>query len=125
RRRSGPGILESTQGTQAGRMSAAVTYLRQPSTIRERCHYILDLARQDLLPHFEIHEDKLDQVADYVLKVTRDAYPDLNVPYHSRWQHFDTPKRQRLRQFRQHLLSQSPDAQGQALYDLVIVSVLL
>ena len=39
-------------------------------------------------PHFTLDEDRLGEVADYVCGVTRAAYPDLAIPYHSRWRHF-------------------------------------
>ena len=39
-------------------------------------------------PHFTLDEGKLAAVAGYVAEVTRAAYPDLNIPYHSRWRHF-------------------------------------
>jgi Protein of unknown function (DUF1688) len=38
--------------------------------------------------HFTLDEAKLAGVAGYVAEVTRAAYPDLNIPYHSRWRHF-------------------------------------
>ncbi len=31
---------------------------------------------------------KLDAAADLTARVVRDAYPDLNVPFHARWRHF-------------------------------------
>src|SRR5262249_44549582 len=31
---------------------------------------------------------RLPAVAAYVADVTREAYPDLKIPYHSRWRHF-------------------------------------
>ena len=39
-------------------------------------------------PHFTLDESRLAAVAGYVADVTRDAYPDLKIPYHSRWRHF-------------------------------------
>ena len=39
-------------------------------------------------PHFTLDESRLAAVAGYVADVTREAYPDLKIPYHSRWRHF-------------------------------------
>ncbi len=39
-------------------------------------------------PHFTLDESGLAAVAAYVAEVTRAAYPDLTIPYHSRWRHF-------------------------------------
>jgi hypothetical protein len=38
--------------------------------------------------HFALDESRLGAVAAYVADVTREAYPDLKIPYHSRWRHF-------------------------------------
>src|SRR4029453_12921603 len=38
--------------------------------------------------HFTLDESRLEAVATYVADVTREAYPDLKIPYHSRWRHF-------------------------------------
>src|SRR5262245_37817901 len=39
-------------------------------------------------PHFMLDESGLGAVAAYVADVTREAHPDLKIPYHSRWRHF-------------------------------------
>src|SRR5437879_13681694 len=67
----------------------AIAYLRSPVAIRERCQQVLELACADQLRHFAYHPDKLPEVATYVAEVTRDAYPTLDVPFHSRWRHLD------------------------------------
>ena len=38
---------------------------------------------------FTWHPDRIPAVADYVAATIRQRYPDLNVPYHSRWRHFE------------------------------------
>lgn len=67
----------------------AVDYLRQASTIRVRCHQMLRLGRKNQLQHFAINDAALNDAAEIVAKVTRQYYPDLKVPYHSRWRHFE------------------------------------
>src|SRR5262249_29708355 len=66
----------------------AIAYIRSPAAVRARCQQVLELACADRLHHFAYHPDKLPEVAAYVAAVTRDAYPDLEVPFHSRWRHF-------------------------------------
>jgi len=39
-------------------------------------------------PYFAFDASRLAAVAAYVADVTREAYPDLTIPYHSRWRHF-------------------------------------
>src|SRR5262249_1659319 len=39
-------------------------------------------------PYFALDASRLAAVAAYVADVTREAYPDLKIPYHSPWRHF-------------------------------------
>ena len=41
----------------------AITYLRSPAAIRERCQQVLALACADRLHHFAYHPDKLPEFA--------------------------------------------------------------
>lgn len=103
----------------------AIAYLRSPQAIRERCGYLLELACGDRLSHFRCDLNRLDAVADYVLQVTRQAYPDLQVPFHSRWRHFEVGSPNRLAAFDQQMAKLSPLQRAQAKFDLAITSVLL
>jgi hypothetical protein len=67
-----------------------LAWLRTPEAVRERCHAMLALAERDALPHFVFDPARLDDAADYVAAVTRANYPDLAIPYHARWRHFET-----------------------------------
>eukprot|EP00297_Palpitomonas_bilix_P014180 CAMPEP_0113887888 /NCGR_PEP_ID=MMETSP0780_2-20120614/12505_1 /TAXON_ID=652834 /ORGANISM="Palpitomonas bilix" /LENGTH=236 /DNA_ID=CAMNT_0000876553 /DNA_START=45 /DNA_END=751 /DNA_ORIENTATION=- /assembly_acc=CAM_ASM_000599 len=66
-----------------------VTYLRSLRSIRERCERIFAVGTSHGLRHFDVDLARADSVVDYVIDVTKDNYPDLNVPFHSRWRHFD------------------------------------
>ena len=103
----------------------AVAYLRSPVAIRERCQQMLELACADRLRHFAYHPEKLPAVAAYVAEVTRDAYPELDVPFHSRWRHFDVGGRDRVAQLDELLGACSPAERARCHFDLVITSVLL
>ena len=103
----------------------AIVYLRSPAAIRERCQQVLELACADRLHHFAYHPDKLPEVADYVAAVTRDAYPNLEVPFHSRWRHFAVGGIDRVAQLDGHLGACSPAERARCHFDLVITSVLL
>lgn len=67
----------------------AVAWLRTPDAVRQRCHALLALAEQDRLPHFVLDIASLWSLAEFVAAVTRANYPDLVVPYHSRWRHLE------------------------------------
>lgn len=102
-----------------------IAYFRSPSAIRERCNFIFDLALSDQLQHFKLNLDKLEFVADYVLNNIKQNYPDFNVPFHSRWRHFEVGNIPRTQQLQQQLTTLSDIEQSQALLDLAIISVLL
>lgn len=110
-------------------ISATVQYLRSPQAIRDRCGQLFDLACQDKLQHFRCHLDRLDAVADFVLDVMQTQYPDGNVPFHSRWRHFEVGEIDTVpgAQFDRIAFLQTGDAieQARAMFDLVIPSVLL
>jgi hypothetical protein len=103
----------------------AIAYLRSPVAIRERCQQVLDLAHADRLRHFAYHPEKLPEVAAYVAEVTRDTYPDLDVPFHSRWRHFDVGGVDRVAWLDEQLGACSPAERARCHFDLVMTSVLL
>ncbi|MDE2064181.1 MAG: DUF1688 family protein, partial [Bradyrhizobium sp.] len=73
----------------AGQSEASATLaLLSAGAVRERAHRMLGLALDDKLASFCVHSDRMDGVVDLVLQVTREAYPGLDVPFHSRWRHF-------------------------------------
>ncbi|EGZ27966.1 hypothetical protein PHYSODRAFT_349018 [Phytophthora sojae] len=104
-----------------------VAFLRSLPSVRDGCHRVLALGLQDKLPHFSVAKDQIPALADYVLGVIRQSYPtpnEANVPFHSRWRHFETGKPQRVQQM---TAAWSCDALEKArrLLDLALVSVLL
>jgi hypothetical protein len=105
--------------------TTAIAYLRSPIAIRERCSQLFALAQTNQLRYFKCDLTQLDAVADYVIQVMRTTYPDLQIPFHSRWRHFEVGGRARLQQFDRALADLSPLAKAQAKFDLVIPSVLL
>jgi Protein of unknown function (DUF1688) len=72
-----------------GGPSARVRRLRDPRTIRARAREVFDAACAGATPHFAVDLDRLDAAAARVVAIIRRDYPDLDVPYHSRWRHFD------------------------------------
>lgn len=103
----------------------AIAYLRSPAAIRDRCGVLFERACKDQLQYFSCDQSRLNAVADYVLQVTLDHYPTLEIPFHSRWRHFEVGDGQRLRRLDDHLSQLSPLQRAQAKFDLAIVSVLL
>lgn len=99
--------------------------LYNPDTIRERAHHILALAKENKLAHFALHQEQMLSTARFVIEVITQQYPKLDIPYHSRWRHFEAGGVPRIN----HMLAQlgpiSADERGAILYELVIISVLL
>ena len=62
--------------------------LNAAAAVRERCGMVHRWVADGRSPHFTLDESRLAVVAAYVADVTREAYPVLKIPYHSRWRHF-------------------------------------
>jgi hypothetical protein len=103
--------------------SAALAYLRTAAAVRERAHRLLSAAERDELAHFAVDGARLAPLADYVIETIRARYPTLDVPYHSRWRHFEAGGTDRWAELRARL--KGADEIARARFDLVIPSVLL
>jgi hypothetical protein len=108
-----------------GEEQLAITYLRSTQAIRDRCGQIFALAEADRLDHLRLDLGKIDAVADYVLEVMQVNYPDLQVPFHSRWRHFEAGGVPRLEWLNAKLDGLDPLEKARAKFDLAITSVLL
>jgi hypothetical protein len=104
---------------------SAVAALRSPDTIRARCRNVLDAGLRGELTWFSVDRAKLRDAARFTAELTRTRYPDLKVPPHSRFGHFDAGGVARLRELERALSNLAPSERARALTDLVVVSVLL
>ncbi len=98
-------------------------FILSPEAIRDRAKKIFDLTTKGQT-HFTYHADKFQSTLDYVLTVIHKNYPDLNIPFHSRWGHFKVGGVDRVKDLNQ-LLSADKLEKARAKLDLVITSVLL
>ncbi len=104
----------------------AAGYLLSARAVRERSRLLFDRCRNRLSDHFIVDEGALDTAAAFVIDVTRETYPDLNVPYHSRWRHFEMGGVDRWAGFAARFLPPSdPAERARAGVELAIASVLL
>jgi hypothetical protein len=99
-----------------------VDYLLSAGAVRERCGVVFAAVERGETSHFRLVPERLDDAAERVVAVTRRRFPDLAVPLHSRWRHFDAGGCERA-----VLVAPSADAAeaARARLDLAIVSVLL
>lgn len=117
--------IRTREALRALREEGGVAYLRSPVAIRDRCGQLFALGCEDRLSHFCLRLTELGRVADYVIEVMGEQYPDLQIPFHSRWRHFEAGGVSRLAQLDRVLSGFTPIEKAQAKFDLVIISVLL
>ena len=67
----------------------------------------------------------MDNAAALVAELTRARYPDLKIPYHSRWRHFEAGGIDRPGQLKRKLQQASREDLARARIDLALVAVLL
>ena len=108
---------------------SAIAELRSTTTIRLRAGAMLARARRGESTWFTVNDGAMITTATLVADVTRARYPNLKIPYHSRWRHFEAGGRDRLAVFNQKFDLLSPQAslaeRAGAQIDLALVSVLL
>lgn len=104
---------------------AAATELRSTTTIRARAQALLARARRGESAWFAVNDGALVTAATLVAELTRARYPDLKIPYHSRWRHFEAGGVDRAAQLGLVLKRASPAEQARTQIDLALVSVLL
>src|SRR5262245_65513835 len=114
---------DSTRSPSGGTVSV-LAKLRDAAAVRERCHIVHRWVAEGRSPHFTLDESRLGAVAAYVADVTREAYPELKIPYHSRWRHFSAGNIDRWASLAART-DADPTAQARAAVDLATVSVLL
>ncbi|MDR3537453.1 MAG: URC4/urg3 family protein [Acetobacteraceae bacterium] len=108
-----------------GEQARAIAILRDPATIRARSHALLALGVQGRLAHFSVDLSRLDDAAEYVAAVIRQAYPSLEIPYHARWRHFAAGGRDRWGALVATLGGTDAAEIARVRFDLCVVSVLL
>ncbi|MGI9407869.1 MAG: URC4/urg3 family protein, partial [Hyphomicrobiaceae bacterium] len=92
------------------------------AAVRARCGQVL--AAGDDLTHFKVHPDRLDAAADYVVETIRQNYPDLDIPFHARWRHFNIDDVDRWGRIADGLDADRAEC-ARIRIDLVVTSVLL
>lgn len=100
-----------------------IDYLFSPKAIRDQASFIFERTIQGN-GLFEYHPEKLNSTVDYVLSVIKKNYPDLNIPFHSRWGHFRAGGIDRVQTLDQQIKAE-PLEKARIKLDLVITSVLL
>lgn len=116
---------EAAPRSPDARERTPASVLLQPATIRERCANILSAADAGRTGGFFVDRAKLDACAAFVAEVTRRRYPSLDIPYHSRWRHFEAGGVDRAGALDRALEGRSAAESAASRIDLTIASVLL
>ena len=114
----------ASQTTSAGPSAAAIRDLKSPEAVRSRCAEILAAGEAGSLNWFNVDHTRSDEAADRVVTEIRTNYPALDVPFHSRWRHFEFDG-VNLWQKRAEHNGLSGTELAAAAGDLAIISVLL
>ena len=98
-------------------LSSPINTLLSAAAVRERAHEMLALGLEGRIDGWAVDLSRMSRAAELTAAVTRERYPDLDIPFHARWRHFvvGQPK-----------LPRGDKAErARAAFDLVILSVLL
>jgi hypothetical protein len=99
-------------------------YILSPNCVRDGAKKIFDETMMGNT-HFHYHEEKLGKTVDFVMETIRENYPDLKIPFHSRWGHFRPGNVDRALWLKAKIKDLDPMEQARVKWDLVIPSVLL
>ena len=99
--------------------------LRDPATIRARCAAITRAVQEGRSGWFTLDRTRLGEAARRVAALTRERFPDLRIPYHSRWRHFEAGGVDRKAELDARLAGRDAAQVARARIDLTVVSVLL
>ena len=68
---------------------SAIRDLLTPEAVRARCGEIFARGLEDSLLGFRVDLDRMEDATTRVVAEIRTHYPALDVPFHSRWRHFE------------------------------------
>lgn len=103
----------------------SVRYVLSAKSIRERCQQVFEFVAAGKSEHLSFHEDKLGDVALYVVSEIERNYPQGDIPYHGRWRHFEVGDIDRIAMMRENWQDLNIAEQARRLIELTIISVLL
>jgi Protein of unknown function (DUF1688) len=107
-------------------MTEDLVYLRTPVAIRERAEKMLTYVEDGRSAWFALDGDGLEAAVQATLDVTRQRFPNpSDIPFHSRWRHFEAGGRDRWAGLAERLKGLSKEEIARRRMDLAVVSVLL
>jgi hypothetical protein len=108
-----------------GAAERAATTLRTTAAVRDRSRQLLARALQGGSRWFVVDEGFMEGAAQEIATLTRQRYPKLHIPFHSRWRHFEAGGIDRKAELDRRLAALPAHSRAHAYVDLTFVSVLL
>jgi hypothetical protein len=99
--------------------------INDPATVRRRCHAVAAAVERGQSPHFRLDRSALPAIAQRIAALTRRRFPDLQIPYHSRWRHFEAGGVDRQEAIDAQVRPLGSAGLARARIDLALISVLL
>ena len=103
----------------------AAEILRTTQAIRERSGQLLARARRGESQWWSVNDERIADASHAVVAATKERYPKLHVPFHSRWRHFEAGGIDRKAELDRLLKGQDATLRAHAMIDLTVISVLL
>lgn len=105
---------------------SALTELLSAEAVRTRCGVIGQAAQENRTRWFSYQPENLNHCVDIVSAECLGNYPDLNIPFHSRWRHFVVDKVDLWTHYsKSRLNGLDRESTARSAIDLVFISVLL
>ena len=114
-----------TAPVSAAQAEHAAGILRTTTAVRDRCGQLLAHARRGESAWWTVDDARIADASRAVADATRERYPKLQIPYHSRWRHFEAGGVDRKAKLDRLLEGQDTVIKAGAMVDLTVVSVLL
>ncbi len=118
-------MTEASAQTDDAAARAAAEALLTAAAVKERTAALFAHIEAGRSDHFRFEPAALPAIAATVAELTRSRFPDLQVPLHSRWRHFEGGGRDRFASLAAARGWQNAAEAARAMGDLAIVSVLL
>ncbi|WP_059014950.1 URC4/urg3 family protein [Mycobacterium sp. M26] len=117
--------MSSATGVDVESPAGAAAALLSTAAVRDRARQLTERARAGESAWFLVDDDAMATAATEVADVTRTQYPDLQIPFHSRWRHFEAAGVDRKAALDRLLADRDIADRARAMVDLTVVSVLL
>ena len=103
----------------------AAEILRTTQAIRDRSGQLLARARRGESQWWSVNDERIADASHAVVAATKERYPKLHIPFHSRWRHFEAGGIDRKAELDRLLKGQDATLRAHAMIDLTVISVLL